>query len=56
MQWAFDGRPLYYFAGDAKAGDANGDGSGGVWHVVRPGAAGQARPAPTTTLGDPYKY
>jgi predicted lipoprotein with Yx(FWY)xxD motif len=39
QQWAFDGKPLYYFAGDAKPGDASGDNSGGVWHVVKPGAA-----------------
>ena len=34
-QWAFKGMPLYFFAGDAKAGDANGDNQGGVWHVLR---------------------
>ncbi len=34
-QWAFQGKPLYFFAGDAKSGDANGDNSGGVWHVIR---------------------
>lgn len=33
-QWAFKGKPLYYFAGDANSGDRNGDGSGGSWHVV----------------------
>jgi predicted lipoprotein with Yx(FWY)xxD motif len=37
MQWAWDGKPLYYFAGDAQPGDASGDGSGGVWHVVKVG-------------------
>lgn len=34
MQWAYDGKPTYYYIGDAKAGDATGDGKGGVWHVV----------------------
>lgn len=34
-QWAFKGKPLYYWAGDAKPGDMTGDGVGGVWHVVR---------------------
>lgn len=34
-QWAFQGKPLYFFAGDAKAGDINGDNQGGVWHVIR---------------------
>ena len=33
-QWAFKGKPLYYFAGDVQPGERNGDGSGGVWHVV----------------------
>jgi predicted lipoprotein with Yx(FWY)xxD motif len=37
MQWAWDGKLLYYFAGDAKPGDVGGDGSGGVWHVVKLG-------------------
>lgn len=45
-QWAWQGKPLYYFAGDAKPGDRNGDGSGGVWHVVQPP---QAAPAPVST-------
>ncbi|MBV0890437.1 hypothetical protein KTN05_01050 [Paracoccus sp. Z118] len=34
MQWAYDGMPTYYYAGDANAGDTTGDGKGGVWHVV----------------------
>jgi predicted lipoprotein with Yx(FWY)xxD motif len=34
-QWAFNGQPLYYFAGDAAPGDMAGEGSGGVWYVVR---------------------
>lgn len=28
--------PLYFFAGDAAAGDVNGQGSGGVWFVAAP--------------------
>lgn len=38
-QWALKGKPLYYFIGDAKTGDVNGDGMGGVWSVVRSNAA-----------------
>lgn len=34
MQWAYDGKPLYYFKGDAKKGDMAGDGVGGAWHTV----------------------
>jgi predicted lipoprotein with Yx(FWY)xxD motif len=36
QQWAWQGKPLYYFAGDTKPGERTGDGSGGVWHMVRP--------------------
>lgn len=34
MQWAHDGKPAYYYAGDKKAGDMAGDGKRGVWHVI----------------------
>ena len=33
-QVSYDGRPLYYFANDAAAGDTNGQGVGGVWFVA----------------------
>jgi len=33
-QWTVNGKPLYYFAGDAKPGERNGDGKGGTWHLV----------------------
>jgi predicted lipoprotein with Yx(FWY)xxD motif len=33
-QLAVNGQPLYRFAGDAAAGDTNGQGSGGVWYLV----------------------
>ncbi len=35
-QWAYKGKPLYYFRMDAKAGDTSGEGRGMVWHIARP--------------------
>ncbi len=35
MMWAHDGKPLYTYDGDKKAGDATGDGVGGVWHLAK---------------------
>ena len=34
MQVTLDGKPLYLYSGDPAVGDTNGDGFGGVWHVV----------------------
>jgi predicted lipoprotein with Yx(FWY)xxD motif len=33
-QVTYHGRPLYRFAGDAKSGDTNGQGVGGVWFTL----------------------
>ncbi|MBS1161323.1 MAG: hypothetical protein H6R15_3742 [Proteobacteria bacterium] len=35
-QWAFKGKPLYFWAKDMKPGDKTGDGFNNVWHVARP--------------------
>lgn len=35
-QWAFKGKPLYYWAKDQKPGDRTGDGFNNVWHVAKP--------------------
>lgn len=43
QQIAHKGRPLYLYLPDQKPGDTTGDGSGGVWHVVR--AAGSTAPS-----------
>ncbi len=34
LQLSFDSRPLYLYVGDKKAGQTNGDGLGGVWHIA----------------------
>ncbi|NJD23870.1 MAG: hypothetical protein FIB06_00530 [Betaproteobacteria bacterium] len=35
-QWAFKGKPLYYWVKDQKPGDRTGDGVNNVWRVARP--------------------
>lgn len=35
-QWAYRGKPLYYFSKDEKPGDMTGDGMLGAWHVAKP--------------------
>ena len=36
LQWAYQGKPLYYWAKDAKPGDRTGDGFNKVWQVAKP--------------------
>ena len=43
--WAYKGQPLYFYAGDSAPGEASGEGSGGVWFVVKTKAATAAAPA-----------
>jgi predicted lipoprotein with Yx(FWY)xxD motif len=35
-QWTYRSMPLYTYYEDKAAGDATGDGMGGVWHIARP--------------------
>ncbi|CAI8722959.1 MULTISPECIES: COG4315 family predicted lipoprotein [Pseudomonas] len=36
MQWAYEGKPLYTFVMDKKAGDMTGEGKmDGAWHVAK---------------------
>lgn len=35
-QWAFKGKPLYFWVKDQKPGDKTGDGFNSVWRVAKP--------------------
>jgi predicted lipoprotein with Yx(FWY)xxD motif len=35
-QWAYKGKPLYFWAKDQKPGEKNGDGFNNVWQVAKP--------------------
>ena len=51
-QISLDGRPLYRYAGDGAPGDTNGEGIGGIWHVVHTtGGAAAPKPAASMTGG-----
>ena len=50
QQWAFQGKPLYFFSGDAKPGELNGDNQGGVWHATCAAHRRRLRGTTTPTL------
>lgn len=56
LQVTYRGGPLYRFEGDAKAGEANGEGikDVGTWHAASPPAT--AQPQPTPSPMPPYGY
>lgn len=35
-QWAYKGKPLYYWVKDSKPGDRSGDGFNNAWRLARP--------------------
>jgi predicted lipoprotein with Yx(FWY)xxD motif len=35
-QWAYKGKPVYFWGKDQKPGDRTGDGVNGLWHVAKP--------------------
>ncbi|MDQ3413172.1 MAG: hypothetical protein M3509_13755 [Chloroflexota bacterium] len=57
-QVTYNDIPLYYFAADEAPGDVNGQGAGGRWFIVPPGAEhgpyaaapGEGTPVPASTL------
>ena len=48
-QVTFKDVPLYYFAGDQAAGDKNGDGVGGIWHLATKASRCRRGSAPSAT-------
>jgi predicted lipoprotein with Yx(FWY)xxD motif len=58
QQVTYNDIPLYFYAADSAAGDVNGQGVGGVWFVVHPGAElgpypaapGEGTPVPASAL------
>lgn len=36
QQWAYKGKPLYFWVKDQKPGDRTGDGFNGVWQIAKP--------------------
>ncbi|MGZ4280067.1 MAG: COG4315 family predicted lipoprotein [Solirubrobacteraceae bacterium] len=45
LQLTYDGHPLYRYAGDQSKADANGQGVGGQWFVVKAGGSSKPQPA-----------
>ena len=54
QQVTYNGHPLYYYSGDSAPGDANGEGSGGVWFIAPVGADGSAS-QPAQASATPYR-
>lgn len=58
-QVTYNGRPLYRFGGDSKAGQANGEGikDVGTWHAAStPQKAAEPTPQPQPQPENPYPY
>ncbi len=53
-QVTFKGMPLYTYTGDTAAGQANGQGAGGVWFVVSPTLSGSGSATTSTTSAAGY--
>jgi predicted lipoprotein with Yx(FWY)xxD motif len=52
LQLTYDGHPLYRYAGDRSAADANGEGVGGQWYAVKAAGGGGG----TTTQDSKRSY
>ena len=57
LQLTYDGHPLYRYAGDQSKADANGEGVGGQWFVLKAGGgASQSKPAQPSGAKGNYGY
>jgi predicted lipoprotein with Yx(FWY)xxD motif len=55
-QVTFKGEPLYTYSGDSAAGQANGQGIGGVWHVVLASGSGTSGSTTSSSSAGGYGY
>ena len=56
LQLTYDGHPLYRYAGDRSKSDANGEGVGGQWYVVKAGRGGDDGGTATQKSKGGYGY
>jgi predicted lipoprotein with Yx(FWY)xxD motif len=56
LQLTYDGHPLYRYAGDQSKADANGEGVGGQWFVVKAGGAAKSQPEQPASAKSNYGY
>jgi predicted lipoprotein with Yx(FWY)xxD motif len=54
LQLTYDGHPLYRYAGDQSKSDANGEGVGGQWYVLK--AGGGSKPEQSSSASGNYGY
>ena len=55
LQLTYDGHPLYRYAGDQSKSDANGEGVGGQWFVLKAGGGG-SQPEQSSGAKSTYGY
>jgi predicted lipoprotein with Yx(FWY)xxD motif len=56
LQLTYDGHPLYRYAGDQTKADANGQGVGGQWFVVKAGGGSDSKSQPEQPSGAKGNY
>jgi predicted lipoprotein with Yx(FWY)xxD motif len=56
LQLTYDGHPLYRYAGDQSKADANGEGVGGQWFVLKSVGGAPSKPAQPSSAKGSYGY